>query len=57
MPGVLVFRGNNYRSGGAYGTADIKEKKLNIVWEQPTGEIRGEGPTGRAPAGPASPCS
>ncbi|WP_347349023.1 PQQ-binding-like beta-propeller repeat protein [Nigerium sp.] len=43
VPGVLVFRGNNYRSGGAYGTADIKEKKLNIVWEQPTGEIRGEG--------------
>ncbi|WP_052462721.1 outer membrane protein assembly factor BamB family protein [Nigerium massiliense] len=43
VPGVLTFRGNNYRNGGAYGKADVKEKKLEIAWEKPIGEIRGEG--------------
>ncbi len=43
VPGVLTFRGNNYRNGGAYGTANVREKKLEIVWSKEIGEIRGDG--------------
>lgn len=43
VPGVLTFRGNNWRNGGAYGTAEVKEKKFEIVWRKPIPEIRGEG--------------
>ena len=43
VPGVLTFRGNNYRSGGAYGTPTITQKKLEIAWTKQIGEIRGEG--------------
>ncbi len=43
VPGVLTFRGNNYRSGGAYGTPTVTHKKLEIVWRKQIGEIRGEG--------------
>jgi outer membrane protein assembly factor BamB len=41
-PGVLTFRGNHYRDAAAYGTADVTEKKLEIVWTQEIGEVRGE---------------
>ena len=37
--GVTTFRGNNYRDIASYGTRDIKEKKLEIIWEQSTGAI------------------
>ena len=37
--GVTTFRGNNYRDTASYGTRDIKEKKLEIIWEQGTGAI------------------
>ncbi|MDR1833364.1 MAG: PQQ-binding-like beta-propeller repeat protein [Propionibacteriaceae bacterium] len=43
VPGVLTFRGNNYRDAPAYGTADVVEKKLEIVWTQEIGEVRGDG--------------
>ena len=43
VPGVLTFRGNHSRSGGAYGKADVREKKLEIAWTKEIGEIRGEG--------------
>lgn len=43
VPGVLTFRGNNYRSGGAYGTPTVTQKKLEVVWRKQIGEIRGEG--------------
>jgi len=43
VKGVLTFRGNNYRTGGAYGTANVQNKKLEIVWSKEIGEIRGEG--------------
>ena len=42
VPGVLVFRGNHARTAPAYGTAEVKEKKLQVVWTQDTGEVRGE---------------
>jgi outer membrane protein assembly factor BamB len=37
--GVTTFRGNNFRDSAAYGTRDLKEKKLEIIWEQETGAI------------------
>ncbi|MBN1622723.1 MAG: serine hydrolase [Clostridia bacterium] len=37
--GLLTFRGNNYRNGGAFGTADITEEKMEIVWEFDIGSI------------------
>ncbi|MDR1431598.1 MAG: PQQ-binding-like beta-propeller repeat protein [Propionibacteriaceae bacterium] len=43
VPGVLTFRGNNYRNAPAYGTAAVTQKKLNVTWTQDIGEIRGEG--------------
>ncbi len=42
VPGVLVFRGNNARSAPAYGTADVKDAKLQVVWTKDTGEVYGE---------------
>ena len=36
MEGIVTFRGNNFREGGAYGVADITEKKFNAVWKVPT---------------------
>lgn len=35
--GVLTFRGNNERNAPAYGTADVRRKKLEIVWTQGDG--------------------
>ncbi len=43
VPGVLTFRGNHWRTGGAYGAAEITDKKLEVVWSKPIPEIRGEG--------------
>ena len=43
VPGVLTFRGNNYRSGGAWGTPTVTNKRLEVVWRKQIGEIRGEG--------------
>nr|NLI51599.1 PQQ-binding-like beta-propeller repeat protein [Propionibacterium sp.] len=43
VKGVLTFRGNNHRTGGAYGTADVLAKRLQIVWTKEIGEVRGEG--------------
>ena len=37
--GVPTFRGNNYRSDAAYGTADITTKTLTKIWENPIGGI------------------
>ncbi len=37
--GVLTFRGNNYRNGGAYGSADINQGELGIIWSFDVGVI------------------
>lgn len=39
FPGVSTFRGNNYRNDAVYGTADIKEKSLTQIWENPIGSL------------------
>lgn len=43
VPGVLTFRGNNARTAPAYGTADVQQRKLQVVWTQDAGEVRGDG--------------
>ena len=42
VPGVLTFRGNNYRNAPAWGTAEVDDRKLSIVWTQDLGETRGD---------------
>lgn len=37
--GIVTFRGDNYRSNAAYGTAGISAKKLNKIWSFETGEM------------------
>ncbi len=43
LQGVLTFRGNNYRNAPAYGTADVSQKKLEIVWTKSDGAATGYG--------------
>lgn len=39
LKGVTCFRGNNMRDSASYGTADIKEEKLEILWRKNIGSI------------------
>ena len=39
IEGVLAFRGDNYRMNPAWGTADVTEKKLEIVWTKDIGAV------------------
>ena len=42
LPGICTFRGDNFRSGAAYGTADITEKKFSAhIWTHETGGLSG----------------
>ena len=43
IEGVLTFRGNNYRDAPTWGTADVQEKKLEIIWTKDDGAISGTG--------------
>ncbi|MBK8460640.1 MAG: hypothetical protein IPL43_11045 [Micropruina sp.] len=54
VPGVLTFRGNNARNAPAYGSAEVTQKKLDVVWTQAIGEIKGPrfGLAGRRLDGP-----
>ncbi|MGI6161619.1 MAG: PQQ-binding-like beta-propeller repeat protein [Christensenellales bacterium] len=50
LEGVITFRGNNYRDAASYGTADIKEEKLELIIAKQTsgiGNWRGAGWTGQ----------
>ena len=39
LEGIITFRGNNYREGAGYGTADVKTAKLQVLWSVPTGSV------------------
>lgn len=39
LEGVITFRGDQNRSGGAYGVADIKKKRLMPLWQVRTGRL------------------
>ena len=41
LPGVVCFRGNNYRNSASYGTAKIKEEKLETIWSYKIGSLDG----------------
>jgi outer membrane protein assembly factor BamB len=43
IEGVLTFRGNNYRDAPTWGTADVQQKKLEIIWTKDDGAISGTG--------------
>lgn len=43
IPGVLTFRGNNARTAPTYGTADITDRKLQIVWTHDIGAVSADG--------------
>ena len=34
LPGIATFRGDNYRTGAVYGTANIVNETLTAVWEK-----------------------
>ena len=41
LEGIITFRGNNYRSGATYGTADVTKETLSIDWRTGTGALNG----------------
>ncbi len=40
LDGVITFRGNNFRSSPAFGTADLKEDTVSSVWSMSTGALQ-----------------
>ncbi len=46
IEGIITFRGNSYREGASYGTADVTEEKLEAVWNVPTGSVTKGGGSG-----------
>lgn len=50
LEGIITFRGDNYRSGATYGTADVTEKALTTKWSADIGSFNtwtGSGWTGQ----------
>lgn len=45
MDGVITFRGNNFRSGPAYGLANMTQYTLESLWTQATGTMSYNGKT------------
>ena len=41
LEGVFTFRGNNYRDGAAYGTAEIVNYTLTKLWSNRVGSLQG----------------
>lgn len=39
FPGVLTFRGNNFRDGGSYGYAELRDEEFGTYWNAPTGAL------------------
>lgn len=40
MQGIVTFRGDNFRTGAAYGTAELEKKKLEKTWEVTTSSLQ-----------------
>lgn len=40
IKGITTFRGNNFRTGSSYGTADMTEKKFGDTWTVTTGSLQ-----------------
>lgn len=41
LPGVPSFRGNNYRNGATYGTAEVANQTLSTIWTRNVGGFNG----------------
>lgn len=39
LEGVITFRGNNFRENAAYGTAELSEKRFEVMWKNRIGSI------------------
>lgn len=39
LPGIATFRGDNYRTGSAYGTANIVDQTMTTVWTRKISSI------------------
>lgn len=39
LPGIVCFRGNNFRNSASYGSADIKKEKLEAIWSYKIGRL------------------
>ena len=39
LPGIITFRGNNYRDGGSYGTVKVTTEELKMLWQVTTGSV------------------
>ena len=42
VAGVLTFRGDNFRRNAAYGTVEMEEEKMSVLWKSPIGSLRTE---------------
>lgn len=40
LEGIITFRGDNYRSGAAYGIADMESYTMKKAWNVSTGELK-----------------
>ncbi len=40
IPGVLTFRGNNFRNAPAFGQVSLQEKKMTQVWQKAIGSMK-----------------
>lgn len=38
--GVITFRGDNFRRNAAFGTVDVQEETLSVLWTSPIGSLR-----------------
>lgn len=36
LEGIVGFRGNNFRTGASYSTAEVSDKTLTTIWSKPT---------------------
>lgn len=41
LPGIATFRGNNFRTGSAYGTVHVAENTLAKIWSKNVGTLNG----------------
>lgn len=41
LEGIITFRGDNYRSGATYGTANIVNKTISSLWDRNIGSLNG----------------
>lgn len=41
LPGIATFRGNNFRNCSTYGTANVTDEDVSIVWSKALGSFNG----------------